>query len=30
MRVEQSGESFVGRRLHNAELFEKIEHSGSR
>ena len=30
MRVEHSGEGIVGRRSHNAKLFEKIEHSGSR
>ena len=30
MGVEHSGEGIVGRRLHNAKLFERIEHSGSR
>ena len=30
MGVEHSGEGIVGRRLHNAKLFEIIEHSGSR
>ena len=28
--VEHSGEGIVGRRSHNAKLFERIEHSGSR
>ena len=28
--VEHSGEGIVGRRLRNAKLFERIEHSGSR
>ena len=30
MRVEHSGEEIFGRSSHNAKLFEKIEHSGSR
>ena len=29
MGVEHSGEGIVSRRLRNAKLFEKIEHSGS-
>ena len=29
MGVEHSGEEIVGRRSHNAKLFERIEHSGS-
>ena len=28
--VEHSGEGIFGRRSHNAKLFERIEHSGSR
>ena len=30
MGVEHSGKVIVGRRSHNAKLFERIEHSGSR
>ena len=30
MGVEHSGERIFGRRSHNAKLFERIEHSGSR
>ena len=30
MGVEHSGEGIFGRRLHNAKLFERIEHFGSR
>ena len=30
MGVEHSGEGIVGRCSHNAKLFERIEHSGSR
>ena len=30
MRVEHSGDGIFGRRSHNAKLFERIEHSGSR
>ena len=30
MGVEHSGEGIFGRRSHNAKLFERIEHSGSR
>ena len=30
MGVELSGEGIAGRRLRNAKLFERIEHSGSR
>ena len=30
MEVELSGEGIAGRRLRNAKLFERIEHSGSR
>ena len=30
MGVEHSGEGILGRRSHNAKLFERIEHSGSR
>ena len=30
MGVERSGEEIYGYRLHNAKLFERIEHSGIR
>ena len=30
MGVEHSGEGIFGRRSHNAKVFERIEHSGSR
>ena len=30
MGIEHSGKGIVGRRSHNAKLFERIEHSGSR
>ena len=30
MGVEHSGEGIVGCRSHNAKLFKRIEHSGSR
>ena len=30
MGVEHSGEGIFSRRSHNAKLFERIEHSGSR
>ena len=30
MGVEHSGEGIFGRRSHNAKLFKRIEHSGSR
>ena len=30
MGVGYSGEGIVGRRWHNAKLFERTEHSGSR
>ena len=29
MGVEHSGEGIFGRRSHNPQLFERIEHSGS-